>query len=138
MYLLDTCICIDFLRGKMPYAYELMRNSDPRLFKIPAVVEAELRVGAEKSKKPQEMFRYVDEFLLAFEILPFDSRCAQHYGKLRAKLEQEGNIIGSNDLLIAATALANNAILVTNNVEEFKRIENLSLQSWYEMKWEDQ
>ncbi len=132
MYLLDTCICIDFLRGKMPYAYELMRKSDPRLFKIPAVVEAELRVGAEKSKKPRETLRNVDEFLLAFEILPFDSGCAQHYGKIRAQLEQKGVSIGSNDLLIAATALANNAILVTNNVDEFKRIPHLSIESWYE------
>ena len=92
MYLLDSCICIDFLRGRLPYAYDLMRNSDPRLFKIPAIVEGELLVGVEK--------------------------------------------IGHNDLFIAATALANNAVLVTNNMDEFKRVPGLSLECWYEMKWE--
>mgnify|MGYP000739025392 CR=1 FL=1 len=64
MYLLDSCICIDFLRGRLPYAYDLMRNSDPRLFKIPAIVEGELLVGVEKSSRPEKARWLVDEFTL--------------------------------------------------------------------------
>ena len=123
MYLLDSCICIDFLRGRLPYAYDLMRNSDPRLFKIPAIVEGELLVGVEKSSRPEKARWLVDEF-------------ARAYGRIRALLERSGKKIGHNDLFIAATALANNAVLVTNNMDEFKRVPGLSLECWYEMKWE--
>ena len=55
VYLLDSNICIDFMRGELPYAYDMMRNSSPKLFKIPAIVEGELRLGIEKAssrKKP--------------------------------------------------------------------------------------
>ena len=79
MYLLDSCICIDFLRGRLPYAYDLMRNSDPRLFKIPAIVEGELLVGVEKSSRPEKARWLVDEFTLPFDVLPFDSDCAREY-----------------------------------------------------------
>ena len=136
MYLLDSCICIDFLRGRLPYAYDLMRNSDPRLFKIPAIVEGELLVGVEKSSRPEKARWLVDEFTLPFDVLPFDSDCAREYGRIRALLERSGKKIGHNDLFIAATALANNAVLVTNNMDEFKRVPGLSLECWYEMKWE--
>ena len=78
----------------------------------------------------------VDEFTLPFEVLPFDSDCAHAYGRIRCQLERAGKKIGHNDLLIAATALANNAVLVTNNVDEFKRVPGLSLECWYEMEWD--
>ena len=53
MYLLDSNICIDFMRGELPYAYDMMRNSSPKLFKIPAIVEGEPRLGT-KSKQPEK------------------------------------------------------------------------------------
>ena len=121
MYLLDSNICIDFMRGELPYAYDMMRNSSPKLFKIPAIVEGELRLGIEKSKQPEKARWLVDEFTLPFEVVPFDSKCAHAYARIRGELEMTGKKIGPNDLLIAATALANNAVLVTNNVDEFKR-----------------
>ena len=136
VYLLDSCICIDFMRGRLPYAYDMMRRSSPKLFKIPAIVEGELRVGAEKSSHPEKARWLVDEFTLPFEVLPFDSDCAHAYGRIRCQLERAGKKIGHNDLLIAATALANNAVLVTNNVDEFKRVPGLSLECWYEMEWD--
>ena len=69
-------------------------------------------------------------------MLPFDSDCAREYGRIASLLERSGKKIGHNDLFIAATALANNAVLVTNNMDEFKRVPGLSLECWYEMKWE--
>ena len=69
-------------------------------------------------------------------MLQFDSVGARESGRFRALLERSGKKIGHNDLFIAATALANNAVLVTNNMDEFKRVPGLSLECWYEMKWE--
>ncbi len=137
MYLLDSNICIEFLHGKLPYAYDLMKKSDCRLFKIPAIVEGELRLGVVKSDHPEKRRWLVDEFMLAFDVVPFDSKCAQVYAQVRGQLEMAGKTIGPNDLIIAATALANNAVLVTNNVDEFKRVPGLSLESWHEIEWED-
>lgn len=137
MYALDTCICIDFLRGRMPYAYEMFKHTDPRLFAIPSIVEAELLLGAEKSANPSKRRQTVEEFLLSFQVLPFDQRCAYAYAKLQSTLEREGRRIGPNDLIVAATALANECTLVTNNVEEFKRVPGLPLESWYEMDLSD-
>lgn len=126
MYALDTCICIDFLRGKMPYAYEMFKRTDPRLFAIPSIVEAELLLGAEKSANPGRRRQAVEEFLLPYI-----------YAQLRGQLEREGRPIGANDLIVAATALANQCTLVTNNVDEFKRVSSLPLESWYEMDLAD-
>ena len=133
MYLLDTCICIDFMRGKLPYAYDILQKSDSSMFKIPAIVAAELYYGAAKSSSPVNAHWSVEKFLSSFDIVPFDSLCTYSYGKIRAELEKRGAVIGHNDLFIAATALANQAILVTNNANEFKRVPGLSIESWYEV-----
>ena len=134
MYLLDSCICIDFMRGKLPTGYEVMRNNDPQLFGIPTIVEAELRTGVLKSEKPRTNRLLLESFLAPFRIIPFDSRCAIEYARIRASLEAAGQIIGPNDTLIAATAIAHGAVLVTNNTREFERIEGLDLESWHEIE----
>lgn len=137
MYCLDTNICIEFLHGRLPYAYHLMRQSDHRLFKLPSPVVAELLLGMRKREQAGENVEkqrwLLDEFLLPFEVLPFDGKCAETYAQVRAAMEAKGTLIGPNDLIIAATALANNAVLVTNNVREFKRVPGLSLESWEEV-----
>ena len=133
MYLLDTCICVDFMRGKIPYATQIFKSERPGAFKIPAIVAAELFYGAQKSVNPPRTLRTVEAFLLPFDIVPFDSTCTFTYGHIRRQLEKKGMSIGHNDLLIAATALATQSVLVTNNVKEFKRIPGLSLESWYEV-----
>ncbi|MDO4183480.1 MAG: type II toxin-antitoxin system VapC family toxin [Coriobacteriia bacterium] len=130
MYCLDACILIDFLRGKTPELFRLFRSTDPRLIKIPAVVQGELLVGVQKGNNPALGLRAVEELLLPFEVLPFDSSCAYAYGSIRAQLESAGKKIGANDMMIAATALANHATLVSNNVKDFKRIKGLSLETW--------
>lgn len=130
MYYLDSDVCINLMRGKMPEAYELMRNSDPALFAVPAIVEAELRTGAAKSDHPDKNLMVLERFLSPLSRVPFDSSCAIAYGSIRSFLEQSGNKIGPNDLLIAATAQANNAVLVTGNAREFSRIPTLQIESW--------
>lgn len=130
MYYLDSYICIDLMRGRLPGTYEVMRASDPRLFGIPAIVEAELCTGAEKSMRPEENRLLLERFLVPFARVPFDARCAVEYAWLRANLEAAGERIGPNDMLIAATALANGAVLVTANVREFRRVRGLALECW--------
>ena len=136
MYLLDSCVCIDLMRGKLPIAYDLMRESDPKMFAVPAIVVAELNYGSEKSARPEKNRLLVERFLAPFDIVPFGSACASAYGSIRNQLRQEGHIIGPNDLLVAATAVANQAVLVSNNVKEFKRVRGLRLESWHEVDLE--
>ena len=134
MYVFDTNIVIEFLRGRLPVALELLRNTDCRLIKIPAIVEAELLLGAHKSRDPEKGERAVESLLCNYEVLPFDSACAHVYARIRADLERSGQAIGPNDLIIAATALAHDAILATNNVREFQRVPNLRIMALAEVE----
>lgn len=133
MYFLDANILIGFLRGELNSAYNMLTKSDASMFKVPAVVQAELLYGAEKSRDPEKEGFRVESLLLPFDIVPFDKTCASHYARIRAHLERKGMAIGANDYLIAATALAHGAVLVTNNVDEFKRVPGLSIECWEEI-----
>ena len=130
IFCLDTNTCIYFLNGKYPGLLRKMLSYSPNDIKIPSIVKAELLHGAEKSIKSKENKEKVAAFLLPFEIVPFDDAAAILYSKFKAKLEQAGMPIGPNDLIIAATAAAINASLVTNNQQEFSRIDGLLLANW--------
>lgn len=127
---LDTNICIYFLNGTYPKLKNRFLSTNPNDIKIPSLVKAELLYRVEKSKRKKDNLKLVTDFLFPFEIIPFDNSCVAFYSKIRFDLEKSGNIIGPNDLIIASTALANNATLVTNNTEEFKRIKNLKVTNW--------
>lgn len=129
MFHLDSCICVDFLRGNLPLSYQAFRRADPRLFALPAVVVAELRLGAEKSSRKDAMAT-TERLISEFSIVPFDDECATAYARLRANLERRGCAIGPNDMLIAATALTHEATLVTRNEQEFARVPGLRVEVW--------
>ena len=129
-YYLDTNVCIFFLRGTYPALLRTVLSYSPNMLKIPAIVAAELVHGAEKSVNPAKSVEQVKKFLAPFEIIPFDALAAYAYGKIRSSLEKRGEVIGPNDLIIAATVLSQNGILVTNNTKEFARVENLALENW--------
>lgn len=132
MYLLDSDVCINVLRGRECEAYEWFRRMSPDDVRLPAMVEAELRLGALKSKSEKNS-RIIEDFLAPFAIVPFDSCCAQAYARIRATLEEQGTRIDPNDLVIAATAVANDAVLVTNNIREYKRVKELRLATFHLM-----
>ncbi len=134
MYFLDSDICIHLMRGNLPVTYDLMRQSDPRLFAIPAVVEGELRTGARKSQHPEENKLLLERFLAPYESIPYDRACSIAYGEIRAVLESQGCTIGPNDLMIASTAVAHQATLVTGNTREFKRVPGLCIETWDEFE----
>ena len=100
--------------------------------KIPSMVAAELFHGAYKSEYTEYNLARLNQFLSRYETVPFGEKAADCYGRIRADLEREGCIIGYNDMVIAATVLANEGVLVTRNVREFSRIKGLNIEDWSE------
>lgn len=86
--------------------------------------------GAEKSQKRERNIANIQIFTSELEIVPFDTKAAEIAGTIRAELEKIGQPIGGYDLMIAATALANDGVVVTNNIREFSRINRLSVEDW--------
>ena len=86
--------------------------------------------GAETETTMARNRQALEMFLAPLTILPFDEPAAWAYGELRAVLERKGTTIGSLDMLIAAHALSQQALLVTNNTDEFTRVPGLQLDNW--------
>ncbi len=124
-HLLDTNICIYIIKQKPIAVLNRFANISPLNIGISSITVAELEYGVQKSFFPQQNKAALDKFLSALNIYDFDLNASIFYGTIRAKLETEGIIIGSLDMLIAAHALSLNCTLVTNNEREFKRVENL-------------
>ncbi len=129
MILLDTNICIYIINTKP--AGVLQRFQQYRLGDIGvcSVVAAELAYGVAKSGSSRNR-EALDMFLAPITILPFDEAAVWAYGKLRAELERLGTPIGSLDTLIAAHALSQQSLLVTNNTREFSKVPGLQLDNW--------
>jgi tRNA(fMet)-specific endonuclease VapC len=130
IYFLDTNICIYFLNGTFEAIGNHFKKLSPKDIRIPAIVKAELLFGLEKSKRKNEIKEKYEQFLNAFEIIPFDDAASYHYAKIRFELERKGIIIGGNDLLIASTVLSRQGILITHNTKEFKRVPQLVMEDW--------
>ncbi|HNX76522.1 MAG TPA: type II toxin-antitoxin system VapC family toxin [Candidatus Rifleibacterium sp.] len=130
MYCLDTNTCIYFLNGRFDSIRERILATPPGKIAIPAIVKAELLLGAYKSSKKTENTRKVERFLEPFAILPFADPETHVYAGIRAELERSGKCVGPNDLMIAAIVRHNNATLVTNNLKEFRQIKDLKLENW--------
>jgi len=132
MHFLDTNICIYFLKGTHPQVGKKLMQQTPDTVKIPSIVKAELLFGAAKSHRHEENERLIRRFLKPFEIIPFDDDATTFYASIRSETEAKGTLVGPNDLIIAATVLSHDGVLVTNNTKEFLRISNLSIENWTE------
>jgi tRNA(fMet)-specific endonuclease VapC len=130
IYLLDTNVAVDYLTGRYPSVVDRLRSLVPEDVAISSVAVAELRYGADKSGRPAENHARLDAFLADVATIDFDLRAAAAYGRLRARLEAAGTPIGPNDMLIAAQALAEGLVLVSDNVSEFGRVPGLEVQDW--------
>lgn len=131
-YLLDTNILSDLLKnpqGKAALRISSLPSEERDMLATSVIIAAELRYGVAKSGS-RILAARVDQLLDAIEILPLEPKADQHYGRIRAQLEKMGVPIGGNDLLIAAHALATDAVLVTDNVKEFKRVKGLRVENW--------
>lgn len=129
-YFLDTNIIIYALNGRYPAVVSHFQRVPSMAIVIPSVVAAEIEYGARKSHDSEKTIRLYRKFMGNFEIVPFTALSAACYGRIRAELEAAGRVIGANDMLIAATAMAENGILVTHNTREFSRIRGLVLEDW--------
>jgi len=96
---------------------------------VSSITVSELYYGVKK-KESRKLEVAVNEFLLPLERVPFDENAALCYGEIRVALELQGEIIGANDLFIAAHAQSLEAVLVTNNTREFNRVKNLQVEDW--------
>jgi tRNA(fMet)-specific endonuclease VapC len=105
-------------------------NANASRMAISSITLSELIYGAEKSLNTYKNLEAVEEFVSHLEVLPYDAKASQHYGQIKAALEKKGQIIGENDIHIAAHAISHGLILVSNNVREFKRVPNLALENW--------
>ncbi len=102
----------------------------PEDIKIPALVKAELLYGAAKSARREENEKHLILFLEPFEIVPFDDNATARYADIRFRTKVKGTPVGPNDLIIAATVLSRNGVLVTNNIKEFQHIQDLMVENW--------
>lgn len=132
MYFLDTNTCIYFLNGRYESIRDKLMSLSPSEISIPAIVKAELLLGAYKSQKKKDNVKKVEQFLEPFEIIPFEDQMTYVYADIRNKMEKKGIVIGPNDLFIASIVQFNDGILVTNNVGEFTRITELNVVNWVE------
>jgi tRNA(fMet)-specific endonuclease VapC len=128
-YLLDTNITSYVIRGNFPHVRQRLLRVPMSEVGISVVTEAELRFGVARLPQAAKLGIAVEEFLLRVEILPWDSEAAQHYARIRALLECEGEPMGNLDLMIAAHAFAVGVILVTND-RVFRRVKGLRLEDW--------
>lgn len=126
-FLLDTNAVIAILNKKSNFIAKL-KQYRPADFGIPAIVLFELYYGAEKSQRTEENLANIER--LPFEIVPFSAIDAQLCGKIRADLEKIGKPIGAYDVQIAAQAKSRNLTLITHNVKEFQRVDDLAIQDW--------
>ena len=130
MYLLDTNACIRILNDASPLLVQRLASHAPAEIRLCSIVKAELLYGARHSQRAPENLKLLAQFFAPFVSLPFNDRCAEQYGQIRAELVQAGTLIGPNDLLIAAIARVYELTLVTHNVEEFSRVSGLRVEDW--------
>jgi tRNA(fMet)-specific endonuclease VapC len=126
-YLLDTNICIYALKNRPPEVLARLRALGPTVVALSVITVLELRQGAEGSKWPETAHARLDS---PMQLIPFEEQDALTGARLRADLSRRGCPIGDFDSLIAAQALAHHLILVTNNVREFERIQDLRVENW--------
>ncbi len=129
-YLLDTNMCIYIAKHSPPHVRERFAQYTTEQLALSVVTLGELRFGAEKSQARAKALAVIAQLTDLVPIFPMPERAGVHYGEIRALLQKQGQPIGNNDLWIAAHALAENWIVVTNNESEFLRVPGLRVENW--------
>jgi tRNA(fMet)-specific endonuclease VapC len=128
-YLLDTNICIYWLKGNKDIIEKVQETDADDLY-ISTITVAELLYGAWNSTTIEKNLSKVREFENAISVFELDRDCIEMYAKIKAKLRAEGKILDDFDILIAATAIQYECVLVTNNIKHFERIDGLAIENW--------
>jgi tRNA(fMet)-specific endonuclease VapC len=132
LYLFDTDTCSYIMKRSHPALLERIRRVPLQEQAVSVVTVAELLYGARLSSDPTRARHAFDAFIRHLAVLEWTREAAEDYAKIRADLRKRGQMIGANDLLIAAHARSEGAILVTNNVREFGRVRGLQVENWSE------
>ncbi len=132
-YLLDTNICVFFLRGRLNLD-EIIKSKGVENCFISELTVFELKYGAENSDNPRKSHKAVDKFIKGLSVIPIYGT-VQEYAKQKVFLRKQGTPMHDEfDLIIGVTALANNLTLVTDNAKDFKHLKNLKIENWFERK----
>jgi len=129
-YLLDTNICIYIAKYNPATVRARFAQHAANELAMSVITLGELRFGAEKSQARERAMTVIDELASLMAIAELSEEVATHYGDIRARLQKSGQIIGNNDLWLAAQARAQDWVLVTNNEKEFLRVEGLRVENW--------
>ena len=129
-YMLDTNMIAYARNRRPPCVLEKLLQHNPSEISISSITMAELEYGVFNSSKPEQNRNALIMFLSGISILSFDTSASLEYGDIRYRLKTQGNLIGGNDMLIAAHARSLNLTLVTHNTKEFSRIAGLKLEDW--------
>jgi len=128
MILFDTDVCVELLRGNRIIIQRRHQTADR--IAVSFMTAAELYFGAYKSSNPAENRHLVEKFLITVEIHQSTLRIADKFGQIKENLQKSGQALADADIFIAATALCNNEILVSGNVQHYERIEGLRIENW--------
>jgi tRNA(fMet)-specific endonuclease VapC len=127
-YLLDTNICIYFLKGMFNLDKRIESAGLANCF-VSEITVAELKFGAENSENQEKNRKVVDQFISKFTIIPIFN-ALDVYAKEKSRLRKKGLPLDDFDLLIGATAVSNKLILITRNVSDFERIKGIEIENW--------
>ncbi len=127
-YLIDTNICICYIKGKFDLKKKFEKIDPDNCF-ISEITLAELKFGVENSEKKEKNQKALDNFLTGVKIVPI-FHSLDLYAKVKTNLRKEGTPVDDFDLLIGVTSLTHNLIMVTNNINHFKRIKGIVLEDW--------
>lgn len=130
-YVLDTDTCIYWLKGEEKVREKVEQVGADSL-RMTIISLAELKYGAYYSRKQRENLENIDKFLRKVKVLPLNHDAADRFGKIKAELRTSGQAIQDFDVLIASITLSHQGVLVTNNVDHFKRIRGLNYENWYQ------
>ena len=129
-YLLDTNICIYIAKHNPASVRERFALHAANELAMSVITLGELRFGAEKSQAKEKTLAVIEDLANLLNVEELSESAAEHYGQIRAELQKSGQVIGNNDLWIAAHARSENWVLVTNNENEFLRVNGLKVENW--------
>lgn len=129
-YMLDTDTCSYVMKRSNRTVLTRLQAVPVTDVCISAITKSELLYGVEVSPRRTQNATALKAFLTYLEVLPFSDDAATHYAQIRADLKTRGQMIGANDLFIAAHARSLGLRLVTNNTAEFGRVKGLALDNW--------
>jgi tRNA(fMet)-specific endonuclease VapC len=133
-FMLDTDIASYIMKRSEPEVLKRLQRVRVGDVGISAITKSELEYGVEVSTRRAQDRAALDEFLRYVEVLDYPGDAAGHYAQIRADLKARGEMIGANDLFIAAHARCVGMTLVTNNVREFGRVNGLKVENWTEAR----